>query len=213
MITEPSVFGAPVMRTVFAPVPSLAPNPEPAAVPSPGDTAAITGSGASEDFSRSVQLALLSLLKGAAADACIAGLRRLGAMGPAESDYLALERDGLAVRGAVSGHRILTPRGRTIAANVAIDVAHRTRAHRAVYGVDRKANEAYFRCSCGVFQSETFSAAAQRRMRQAWSFHREALGQLVKTAPMAQGSPEDARALISAQVQAFIAATQGGADG
>jgi hypothetical protein len=56
MITDPFLIGAPVMRTVFAPATSLAPNPEPAAVTSPGDTAAATtGSGASEDFSRSVQ--------------------------------------------------------------------------------------------------------------------------------------------------------------
>jgi hypothetical protein len=157
-----------------------------------------------------VQLALLTLLKGPAAESCIEGLRRLGAMGPQESDFLALQRDGFAVRGAATGHLILTPRGRRVAGNVAVDVAHRTRAHRAVYGIDQKARTVYFRCSCGVDVTDPLdSPAAQSRMRKRWQAHRDMVGDAVRTAPMAQGSADDAKAMLADHIQGFIRATQG----
>lgn len=170
----------------------------------------VTGSpGASEDFSRSHQLALLSLLKGDVAEQCIAGLRQLGATGPTELDYLTLVHDGLAAKGPVTGALILTPRGRLIAGHVAVDVAHRTRVHRAVFGINQGTKRAYFRCSCGAHQDEAFTPQAYRRVRGAWSLHRETYAQRVKTAASALGTPGDQEALLSAHIKGFVAATHG----
>ena len=157
------------------------------------------------DESHSQKLALLSLLRGPLIDLYMDLLRQEGAQGPSEMDYVELERQGLAVRGAATGGRIPTPQGRRQAAGIALILARRHKSHHPVVGIDGKRKVAYFRCTCGAqLEQRLDQGAAYTHVRKFYDEHVQRLARAIETSPMAFGDAADADAMLAGRLQAFI---------
>lgn len=157
------------------------------------------------------KLALLLLLGGDIVDEHIAILRSRGAAEPTEDDYLRLAHEGLVTRGPKSGAWMLSPTGRRTVGGIALDIGHATGAHRPIVGINRNERKAYFRCTCGLhFEQSLEVRGAYYHVRCRYDQHVTSIRRRLEQAPIASGTTEDAILLMSASMQAYIAATSGG---
>jgi hypothetical protein len=118
------------------------------------------------------QIALLTLLGGELAEACISRLRADGAPSPSEMDYIALAQASLSMR--YSGNRrALTPIGRYRATDLAKAIARASSMHVVTYGEGRGFR--FVKCSCGEFFAShaTRIAGADLKVMRAGGRHLE----------------------------------------
>jgi hypothetical protein len=161
------------------------------------------------DQSLNQKIALLSLLKGILIDGYLDLLRKEGGEGPFESDYIALQSQGLCQRGENSGAWIPTPRGRQEASRIALMLAKRHGYHDPRVGIDQKTRKAFFRCSCGAHVSESIDVrGAYSRCRRHYDVHCDRIVRAVETSAQANGNSADAEAMMAGRLARYIERTQ-----